>query len=332
MGHRKKSAPRRGSLAYRPRGRAASIVPTVRIWPEIYDDNPSLLGFAGFKAGSIHLISMDDREKRPSFGKPVFNAATVISTPPIFIYGVRAYGKNYDGLFVLGDIYTDKLPKGLSEEKGKKSKALDDALKNIENILDKVVQISAIISVSPKDAGLSQKKAFLFEIGVGGGDMKSRFEYLKGILGKEVNCKEIIKLGTYIDVIGITKGKGFEGPVTRFGVRRKQAKSRKSVRAIATLGPWHPASVMYTVPRAGQRGYHQRVEYNKKVMVVSNSEEAEITPKSGFPHFGVVAGDYLIVKGSVLGPPKRFIKLRLPVRPPKVKVQPPKILEISVRR
>lgn len=331
MGHRKKNAPRRGSLAYLPRGRAASIVPSVRTWPEVSLDKPSLLGFAGFKAGSVHIITVDDRERTPNFGKPVFNSATVLSVPPIFIYGLRAYGKNDKGLFVIKDVYSDKLPKGLIE-KGKKQKAMEDALKDIENKLEKVAQISAIVSVYPKDAGLSQKKPIIFEVGVGGGEIKSRFEYLKNLLGKEVRINDVIKPGMYVDVIAITKGKGIEGPVTRFGVKRKRPKSRKSVRAVATLGPWHPASVMYTVPRAGQRGFHQRVEYNKRVIIVSNEKELEVTPKGGFPHFGVIKGDYIILKGSVPGPAKRLIKIRLPVRPPKAKIQPPKVLEISVRR
>jgi len=331
MGHRKKSAPRRGSLAYLPRGRATSIVPTVRTWPELSIDKPSLLGFAGFKAGSIHVITVDDREKTPNFGKPVFNSATVLSVPPIFVYGIRVYGENDKGLFVIEDAYSDKLPRGLSE-KGKEPKAMEDALKKIESNLDKATQISAIVSVYPKDVGLSQKKPMIFEVGVSGGDMKSRFEYLKSLLGKEVKINDVIKPGMYVDVISVTKGKGIEGPVTRFGIKRKSHKSRKSVRAVATLGPWHPASVMYTVPRAGQMGYNQRVEYNKKVIVVSNAEEAEITPKGGFPHFGVIKGDYIILKGSVPGPAKRLVKIRLPLRSPKAKVQPPKVLEISVRR
>ncbi|MEM3769389.1 MAG: 50S ribosomal protein L3 [Nitrososphaerales archaeon] len=331
MGHRKKNAPRRGSLAYLPRGRAASIVPNIRTWPETSLDKPSLLGFAGFKAGSIHVITVDDREKTPNFGKPVFNSATVLSVPPIFIYGIRAYGKNDKGLFVIKDAYSDKLPKGLVE-KNTKPKAMEDALKEIENNLNKIVQMSAIVSIYPKDAGLSQKKPIIFEVGVGGGEMKSRFEYLKNLLGKEIRINDVIKPGMYVDVIAITKGKGIEGPVTRFGVKRKRPKSRKSVRAVATLGPWHPASVMYTVPRAGQRGYHQRVEYNKRVIMLSNIKEAEVTPKGGFPHFGIIKGDYIILKGSVPGPAKRLVKIRFPVRPPKAKVQPPKVLEISVRR
>ncbi|MCP8314583.1 MAG: 50S ribosomal protein L3, partial [archaeon] len=290
-----------------------------------------LLGFAGFKAGSIHVITVDDREKTPNFGKPVFNSATVLSVPPIFVYGIRVYGENDKGLFVIEDAYSDKLPRGLSE-KGKEPKAMEDALKKIESNLDKATQISAIVSVYPKDVGLSQKKPMIFEVGVSGGDMKSRFEYLKSLLGKEVKINDVIKPGMYVDVISVTKGKGIEGPVTRFGIKRKSHKSRKSVRAVATLGPWHPASVMYTVPRAGQMGYNQRVEYNKKVIVVSNAEEAEITPKGGFPHFGVIKGDYIILKGSVPGPAKRLVKIRLPLRSPKAKVQPPKVLEISVRR
>ncbi|MGQ9719358.1 MAG: 50S ribosomal protein L3 [Nitrososphaerales archaeon] len=331
MGHRKKSAPRRGSLAYRPRGRATSMVPTVRTWPELSIDKPSLLGFAGFKAGSTHVITIDDREKTPNFGKPVFNSATIINTPPIFVHGMRAYGRSDRGMFVIGDAYSEKLPKSLSEKR-KSPKPMEWALKDIEASLDRVAQLSAIVSVYPKDAGLSQKERLLFEMGVGGGDMKARLEYLKSLLGKEVVIGDVVKLGTYVDVISVTKGKGIEGPVTRFGIKRKQAKSRKSVRAVATLGPWHPAAVMYTVPRAGQMGYHQRVEYNKRVLLVSNSKEAEINPKGGFTHFGIIDGDYIVLKGSVPGPAKRLVKIRLPLRSPRAKVLPPKIVEMGIRK
>ena len=87
---------------------------------------------------------------------------------------------------------------------------------------------------------------------------------------------------------------------------------------------------MYTVPRAGQMGYHQRVEYNKKILAVSNVGETGINPQSGFPHFGTIKSDYMIVKGSVPGPAQRLIKLRFPLRPPKIKIQAPKILLVSV--
>ena len=52
-----------------------------------------------------------------------------------------------------------------------------------------------------------------------------------------------------------------------------------------------------------------------------------MTPSSGFDHFGVIKGDYLIVKGSIPGPNKRPVTLRRPFRTRDVKI--PKILEVS---
>ncbi|MGH9992131.1 MAG: 50S ribosomal protein L3, partial [Nitrososphaera sp.] len=97
MGHRKYSAPRRGSIAFRPRARAKSLEARIRTWPQIVVEKSSLLGFAGFKAGSIHVLSIDDREKTPNFGKHLLNPSTVIATPPIRIIGIRGYRKDLHG-------------------------------------------------------------------------------------------------------------------------------------------------------------------------------------------------------------------------------------------
>src|SRR2546428_3592889 len=97
MGHRKHSAPRRGSLAYRPRGRAKRFVPRVRTWPRVSSGAPILLGFPSFKAGTIHAITTDDREKTPNFGKPLFNPATVLAIPEAEVVGVRLYARENGG-------------------------------------------------------------------------------------------------------------------------------------------------------------------------------------------------------------------------------------------
>ena len=34
---------------------------------------------------------------------------------------------------------------------------------------------------------------------------------------------------------------------------------------VACIGAWHPSRIQYTVPRAGQKGYHHRTEINKKI-------------------------------------------------------------------
>lgn len=69
-------------------------------------------------------------------------------------------------------------------------------------------------------------------------------------------------------------------------------------------------------------GYHHRTELNKKIYRVgaggdeSNaSTEADITkktitPMGGFPHYGIVKNDFLLLKGSIPGTKKRVITIR----------------------
>jgi large subunit ribosomal protein L3 len=317
--------------------RAKSEEARVRNWPEL-NDNTSLLGFAGFKAGQIQVMTIDDKEKTPNFGKQLDNSSTVIATPPINIIGIRCYKKDVYGEKAFIDAYSKDLPKGL--ERKFKTKYKEKSLETIESSLDLISSFFAIASVFPKKANLSQKKPFVFEIGVSGKDNKSKYEYLKGILGKEIKISDVFQNGQLIDISGITRGKGVEGPITRFGVKRKQHKSRKSVRALGTLGPISPAVVMYSVPRQGQRGFHQRTEYNKRILVVSSdgafpaaslSSQAPINPPGGFKHFGLVTTDYIVVRGSIPGVPKRLVKMRQPIRNTTKKVIEPKVIEVIAK-
>ena len=87
---------------------------------------------------------------------------------------------------------------------------------------------------------------------------------------------------------------------------------------------------MYSVPRAGQMGFHQRTEYNKLIMKVGNNG-SEITPKGGFLRYGVINADYVAVKGSVPGTRNRLILLRHASRiVPEEEVEAPKIEYLSV--
>jgi large subunit ribosomal protein L3 len=332
MGHRKYSAPRRGSIAFRPRARAKSLEARVRTWPQLAAEKNSLLGFAGFKAGGIQILTVDDREKTPNFGKQLLNAATVITTPPIRIIGIRGYKHDLYGQHAIFDVYAKDLPKELSRKFDATSK--DDGLSKAESLLDDASDVMAVVAVSPNSIGLAQKVPFVFEVAVSGGDVRSQYHYVRSILGKEIKITDIFQTGQNIDVFGITRGKGIEGPITRFGVKRKQHKSRKSVRAVGTLGPISPAVVMYTVARQGQRGFHQRTEYNKRILVISNTDkdaENSINPPGGFKHFGLVRGDYIVVRGSVPGVPKRLVKMRQPIRAVSKKVLEPKVLEVIVK-
>jgi large subunit ribosomal protein L3 len=331
MGHRKYSAPRRGSIAFRPRARAKSLEARVRTWPQLATEKSTLLGFSGFKAGGIHVLSVDDREKTPNFGKHLLNSATVIATPPIKIIGIRGYERDVYGEHSIFDVYAKDPSKDLLRKFNPGS--TEEAFAKAESLLGRASAVMAIVAVSPNSIDLAQKVPFVFEVAVSGKDPRSQYDYLKSILGREIKISDVFQVGQNIDVFGITRGKGVEGPVTRFGVKRKQHKSRKSVRAVGTLGPISPAVVMYTVARQGQRGFHQRTEYNKRILIMSNTQDdgqSSINPSGGFKHFGLVSGDYVVVRGSVPGVPKRLVKMRQPIRNVSKRVLEPKVLEVVV--
>ena len=127
MGRRRHSAPRRGSLAYLPRGRAKSMEARIRAWPKVNSEEPKLLVHAGFKAGCVQIVNIDDREKTPNYGKQLVSLGTVIVTPPILVVGIRGYSKDVDGKHAQFDLYADNLPKNISQL---------FKLKNKEDLLD----------------------------------------------------------------------------------------------------------------------------------------------------------------------------------------------------
>jgi large subunit ribosomal protein L3 len=302
----------------------------IRAWPKINSDEPKILGYAGFKAGCVQLVSIDDREKTPNHGKQLVSLGTVIVTPPNLIAGIRCYSKDTNGKHVHSDFYAKNLPKNISHiVKSKDKKTIPEYS---DSDFKKIIEVYGLIAVIPKNAGLEQKKPYLFEVLVSGGDSKKQFEFMKELLGKEIKINQVFEAGSAVDTAAITKGKGWEGPITRWGVKKKQHKSRKSVREVGSLGPISPQYVMYTVPRAGQRGLHQRVEYNKKIMIMDNTENIkyEINPKGGFKHFGNVNGDFIVLRGSVPGTYKRLIKLRTQIRNSPSKITKPNILEVVV--
>jgi large subunit ribosomal protein L3 len=206
----------------------------------------------------------------------------------------------------------------------------EDNLKKMEENLEKIVEFRLLTATQPRQTGVPKKKPDVMEVKIGGGSVKEQFEYAKSLLGKSVSVTDVFKEGQFIDVISITKGKGFQGPVKRWGVKILRHKSRKTKRGIAVLGPWKPSRVLYTVPRAGQMGYFQRTEYNKRILKIGNDGN-EVSPKGGFLRYGPVRGTHILIDGSLAGPAKRLIRLRYPARPPKKAPEaPPKITSVSL--
>lgn len=331
MGHRKTHAPRHGSLAYLPRKRAKRLSGRIRYWPKIEADTPRLLGFVGYKAGTTHVFTIEDRKRSPNFGKEVMRSATVLETAPLLICAMRTYSKTPYGLKTLSEAWMkeppDELDRALILPENFNT---EEQLKKIEENLSKTAKIRVIAITQPKQTSLPKKKPDIVEIEIGGGTIQQQLEYAKSILGKLITPAEAFKEGQYVDVTAVSTGKGFQGPVKRWGVTILQHKGRKTKRGIATLGPWNPHHVMYSIPRAGQMGLHQRTEYNKRILKIGKDGK-EITPKGGFIRYGLIQGPYILLEGSIPGTEKRLIRLRYPARPPKhVTEEPPQITSISL--
>ncbi len=325
----KHSKPRAGSLAFWPRVRAKRIYPRIRTWPST--EKVKILGFAGYKAGMAHVTLIDNRKNSPTKGEEISVPITVIDCPPLRVIGVRVYEETPDGLKVFNELWDPKV----SEDKDLKRKIItgkydENKAKLIEENLEKVKKIRLIVRTQPRTSGIRKKTPEVFEIEIGGKDKKEAWEFSKNLVGKEVRVKDVFKEGEFVDVIAVTKGKGTQGPVKRFGIKIQPRKAAGKRRHLGTLGSETPRRVLWTVPMAGQMGFQTRTEYNKRILKIGEDGK-EITPKSGFTNYGIVKGDYVLIEGSVPGPKKRMIRLRSAIRPPEVSLLPTEIKSFSMK-
>ncbi len=326
--------PRRGSIAYSPRVRARSETPRVRAWPLIKE--PKLLGFAGYKAGMTHLIMRDDAPNSLTTGMEISVPVTIMEAPAMKVAAIRVYKNTTYGASAIAEAWTSELDKELNRAiTVPKKHDLPAELSKIEQLIkDGVAKDLRVImyTLPEKVTGIPKKKPEIMENNIGGTDLKVRFEYAKTILGKAVSINDVFKNGDIIDVLAVTIGKGLQGPVKRWGIQLQKSKHSRagSVREIGTLGAWHPSHVSWRVPQLGQTGYHQRTEFNKRIIQIGKDGKT-VTPESGFLNYGIIRNDYIIIKGSLPGPAKRLVRIRPAIRPNKqVLAQTPEITYISL--
>lgn len=298
-------------MAFSPRKRAKRDYPRVRTWPS--SSETKLLGFAGYKAGMTHMLIKDTSKDTSTSGKEVFTPITVLDCPPIVPISIRAYKKTNNGHQLSGE-FSASLPKNSKKLLGRKISLPKKEAKEKELKGDFV---SVVVHTKP-DQAIGKKKPEIFEIAVGGETFEDQLKYAKEILGKEIKIIDIFKEGEYIDVSAVTKGKGTQGPVKRFGIKmlkRKQRVGKK--RHVGTLGD-RRSETRWTVPMAGQKGFHTRTEFNKWVVKLGEDGK-KITPKSGFVNYGKVKNNFIALKGSVPGSTKRLVRIRPGLRAPKPK-------------
>jgi len=342
MSHRKYEAPRRGSLGFLPRKRCKRHRGRVRKFPR---DDPSkkvhLTAFLGYKAGMTHIVREVKRTGSKLHNKEIVEAVTIIETPPIVVVGIAGYIETPTGLRTLKTVWSHNLSeeflrrlyknwyrskrkaftkyaKQFTDEKGKGKLRMERDLAQIKKYCT-VVRV--IVHTQMRKLKLRQKKAHIMEIQINGGTISEKVDFAVEHLEKHISVDSVFEQNEMIDTIAVTKGHGFEGVTTRWGTTRLPRKTHKGLRKVACIGAWHPSNVSFSVPRAGQHGYHHRTELNKKIYRIGKAgtdnastefdlTKKSITPMGGFPHYGIVNEDFVMIKGCCPGVKKRVITLR----------------------
>ncbi|XP_014669276.1 PREDICTED: 60S ribosomal protein L3-like [Priapulus caudatus] len=348
MSHRKFSAPRHGHVGFLPKKRAKRHRGRVKAFPKDDPSKPiHLTAFMGYKAGMTHIVREVEKPGSKLNKKEVVEAVTIIETPPLVIVGVIGYIETPRGLRTLKTVFAEHLSedcrrrfyknwyKAKRKAFTKYAKKWQDEVgkKQIDREFEKMKKYCTVIRVvahtQMKLLRKRQKKAHIMEIQLNGGTIAEKVQWACDHLEKAVPISSVFAADEMIDMVGVTKGHGFKGVTSRWHCKKLPRKTHKGLRKVACIGAWHPSRVQFTVARAGQKGYHHRTEINKKVYriaegihtkdgkVIKNNaatdfdlSDKSITPMGGFPHYGEVRNDFIMIKGCCMGPKKRIITLR----------------------
>ena len=348
MSHRKFEHPRCGSLGFLPRKRTKKHRGKIRKFPRDDASKPvHLTAFVGFKAGMTHVVREVNKPGSRLNKKEVVEAVTIVECPRMVVVGVVGYIETPRGLKKVKSLFAHHLDEsvirrfyrrypGKGQFKAFTNYQRDENWnKHVQRVLPVLRKKASVIRVlcHPKMKDIphvGKIKAPLVEIQVNGGTVEQKVEWAFNHFEKEVSVDDVFSTGDFSDVIGVTKGHGFEGVTARYGVRKLPRKTHKGLRKVGCIGSWHPERVRWTIARAGQNGYHHRTELNKRIYRIGRSAreandnatteadvtQKNITPLGGFPHYGVVLNDYVMLKGCTVGIRKRTLILRRPMFAP----------------
>ena len=343
MSHRKFSAPRHGSMGFVPKKRSIRHRGKVKAFPKDDRTKPvHLTAFISYKAGMTHVVREVDKPGSKVNKKEIVEAVTILETPPMVIVGIVGYIETPRGLRSLKTVWAEHIAEDCrrrlyknwyrSKKKAftKTSKKWQDELgkKEIERDLAKIKKYCKVVRViahtQMKLMRRRQKKAHIMEIQLNGGSVSDKVNWARERLEKTITVDQVFSPDEMIDVIGVTKGRGYKGVTSRWHTRKLPRKTHKGLRKVACIGAWHPSRVRFTVARAGQKGYHHRTEVNKKIFRIGKSSAADkknagteydltektINPMGGFPHYGMVNQEFIMIRGCCIGPKKRVLTLR----------------------
>merc|ERR1712002_1037487 len=193
MSHRKFSAPRHGSMGFYPKKRSKRHRGKVKAFPKDDAKKPvHLTSFLGFKAGMTHIVREVDRPGSKGGAREIVEAVTVIETPR--------------GLRALKTVWAEHINVECKRRfyknwsKSKKKAFTKACLKWKDEVGKKEIE---------KD--LNQIKKYCQVVRV----ICHTQQQLLRRRQKKAPIKSVFGKDEMIDVIGVTKGKGFKGVTSR---------------------------------------------------------------------------------------------------------------------
>lgn len=317
--------PRKGSLMHRPRKRAYKQTPSFNSFPTL--NGPAKpLNFYGYKVGMVHLVAQSMHAGGKMDKQDMQIPTTIIECPPVHVFGVRAYNHDAYGLHVLGEFSIDKLEKtALKKLKNFKTKSTHKknashskidkhplTFEKLEEMKGKIDHVRLLVYTHPEKTSFGKKKAEIAEVALSG-TVEEQIAFAKQKFGQTISVSEVFKDSQSIDVKAVTRGFGMGGVIARFGIKTFRPKA-KYIRTVGSISPLNPRTVQFSVARPGQLGYHNRTEFNKHILKISN-DATKLNPKSGFEHYGTVNNEFILLAGSIPGPVKRLVGMRECIRP-----------------
>merc|ERR1711981_1503346 len=220
-----------GSLGFLPRERCTKTKGKIKSFP--MDDSakaPHLTAFMGYEAGMSHICRDVDKPGSKAHKKETVEAVTILECPPMMVVGMVGYIETPRGLKSITTVWAQHLSEECKRRfyknwgAPKNKKAFSKYVKKytegtgIDKELQKIEKYCTILRVichtQISKLNFRQKKAHIAEVQVNGGDMAAKVAFAKDLFEMLVT-------------MAITKGHGYGGVVTRWGVTRLPRKTHK---------------------------------------------------------------------------------------------------------
>merc|ERR1712062_409641 len=149
--------------------------------------------------------------------------------------------------------------------------------------------IRVLVHTQMKILRRRQKKAHIMEVQLNGGSIADKVDFARNHFEEEVPVGAVFAQDEMMDIIGVTKGHGFKGVTSR----------------------WHTKKLPRKIYRLAE-GF--KMKDGKLIKNNASTDydlsDKSINPMGGFPHYGEVKQDFLMIKGCCIGPKNRLLTLR----------------------